>query len=239
MVTYLSYMKDDKENQWVKELVRDQAAVWTNEVWQYVLMDSIQDVEKYVQEEIPPDMMNWDITVPESLSSLEKERHHFPKAFLIVVADVTMSPLSYLKPEIFPSALILKPMDDEQVRKTIEDALRVFSRRFQKESDEDVFLVTTREETLYIPYEQITYIEAREKKLFIHRGMEEYGCYETLDKVLQQLPDYFQRCHRSYVINMSHVKAVLFSQNKIEMTEGEEIPLSRSYRKQIKERQTI
>ena len=69
--------------------------------------------------------------------------------------------------------------------------------------------------------------------------MEEYGCYETLDKVLQQLPDYFQRCHRSYVINMSHVKAVLFSQNKIEMTEGEEIPLSRSYRKQIKERQTI
>ena len=49
MVTYLSYMKDDKENQWVKELVRDQAAVWTNEVWQYVLMDSIQDVEKYVQ----------------------------------------------------------------------------------------------------------------------------------------------------------------------------------------------
>ena len=90
MVTYLSYMKDDKENQWVKELVRDQAAVWTNEVWQYVLMDSIQDVEKYVQEEIPPDMMNWDITVPESLSSLEKERHHFPKDFLIVEADVNM-----------------------------------------------------------------------------------------------------------------------------------------------------
>ena len=239
MVTYLSFVEDNSENQWLKELVRDQAAVWTNEIWRYVLLDSLQKAEIYVKEEIPPDMVNWDITVPGALICLEKERHRFSKAFLIVVADMTMSPLCYLKPEIFPSALILKPLNKEQVRKTIEDALRVFSRHFEKSSEKDVFFVTTREETLYIPYDQITYMEAREKKLFIHRGMEEYGCYETLDKVLQQLPDDFQRCHRSYVVNMNYVKAVSFSQNKIEMAGGEEIPLSRSYRKQIKERQTI
>ena len=51
----------------------------------------------------------------------------------------------------------------------------------------------------------------------------------------KRLPGFFCRCHRSYIINMRKVTAVKASLNLIEMQDEIQVPLSRSYKKAIKE----
>ncbi|MDO5551103.1 MAG: LytTR family DNA-binding domain-containing protein, partial [Lachnospiraceae bacterium] len=64
---------------------------------------------------------------------------------------------------------------------------------------------------------------------------EEFGFYETIENMEKQLPEFFCRCHRSYIVNMQKVKAVKPSLNVIELQDGITVPLSRSYKKTIKE----
>ena len=51
----------------------------------------------------------------------------------------------------------------------------------------------------------------------------------------KKLPESFLRCHRSYIVNMSKVTAVKVSQSLIEVQDDLQVPLSRSYKKMVKE----
>jgi len=87
----------------------------------------------------------------------------------------------------------------------------------------------------YIPLNQIYYVEAREKKIFIRTKQEEYGFYDTIENMEKKLPENFLRCHRSYIVNMSKVTAVKVSQSLIEVQDNLQVPLSRSYKRAVKE----
>ena len=51
----------------------------------------------------------------------------------------------------------------------------------------------------------------------------------------KKLPENFLRCHRSYIVNMSKVTAVKVSQSLIEVQDNLQVPLSRSYKRAVKE----
>lgn len=95
-------------------------------------------------------------------------------------------------------------------------------------------LLESREEKISIPLERIYYIEAMEKKVYVCTGAEEYGYYSTLDKLENDLPDNFVRCHRSFIVNTDKIKKVALSKNTIYLAEEYEVPLSRSYKAKLK-----
>ena len=107
--------------------------------------------------------------------------------------------------------------------------------RFKSGEDEEVFLVETREGNRRVPLSQISYIEAREKKIFICTKSESFGFYETIDHMVEILPDNFVRSHRSFIVNMDKAKKLLLSDGMIELDSGETVPLSRSCRKAVRE----
>lgn len=237
MVTYLSFMKNKEENEWLKKQIQFQAARWTEEQWRYYLFEELKRIKSYLYTEKPPDVVSWDVTSEDALNELMGERRKFNQAFLMIVADASISPVRYLRPGVFPSALILKPFDSEEVSHILSDAIEVFSERYQKNQEDNAFLIETREGKIHIPYDQIKYIEAREKKLYIRRGMEEYGFYQTLEQMEKQLPGNFKRCHRSYIVNMDKVEKIRFSEGIIELSSGEEVFLSKSLKKSIRDYQ--
>ena len=237
MVTYLSFMKNKEENEWLKKQVQSQAAIWTDENWQYCLFDEFKRLKSYTEAEVPPDMVSWDVTPEGALQELKEERKKFTQAFLMIVADASVPPVYYLRPGILPSALLLKPFDAGEIRQILSDAMEGFSERYRKENTENSLLVETREGNTSIPYEQIDYIEAREKKIYIRRGMKEYGFYQTLEQMEKELPDNFKRCHRSYIVNMDKVDKVRFSEGIIELFSGDTVLLSKSLKKSIREYQ--
>lgn len=153
----------------------------------------------------------------------------------MVVADGSISPMVYLRPGIMPSSLLLKPVSRENLVMVVNEMMDAFTEKFDSKDVPESFVIETREGKQYIPLNQIYYVEAREKKIFIRTKQEEYGFYDTIENMEKKLPENFLRCHRSYIVNMSKVTAVKVSQSLIEVQDNLQVPLSRSYKRAVKE----
>jgi DNA-binding LytR/AlgR family response regulator len=65
-------------------------------------------------------------------------------------------------------------------------------------------------------------------------GKEAYGFYGTIDKLVDNLPSNFIRCHRGFIVNKYKIEKVILSQNIIYLEDGFDVPLSRSYKSLFK-----
>lgn len=235
MIGFLALAARKSENDLIKQAVRDQAALRTDEMWNFFMFEQLSKLEECLKQEPLFDIVSWDVTLDGAIEKLESLRQVYSQAFLMVVADASISPMSYLRPGIMPSSLLLKPFDQENLRMVVEEMMESFAKRFSAGEIPESFAVATREGTQYIPFDKIYYVEAREKKVYIRTRNEEYGFYDTIENVEKKLPEGFCRCHRSYIANMSLVRAVKPSQNLMEMQGELIVPLSRSYKKIVKE----
>lgn len=106
----------------------------------------------------------------------------------------------------------------------------------QKPADEkEFFRFTARHQEFLIPFRDIQYFEKYRRKVLIHTRRQEpdtFECYATMSDVLSQLPDYFMRCHNSYVINMNLVTGYQRGQIKID---EHHVPVSRTYDAAVRE----
>ena len=57
----------------------------------------------------------------------------------------------------------------------------------------------------------------------------------TLEKLLETLPPEFRRVHRSFVVNADNIQRVVLSQNLVYLRGDVAVPLSRSYKKEVRE----
>ena len=108
-------------------------------------------------------------------------------------------------------------------------------RTFEQESSKEIYVVETEDGKDRIPYSDIIYFESREKKIFCCTRYREYGFYGTLEKLEQELPDHFKRCHRGYILNTAWIRKVALSENTIYLRDDYAIPVSRSYKSIMKE----
>lgn len=235
MITFLSLAEKAQDNILLREQIKLQAAKYTDEVWQYALFEQLQELECFLNNEPVLDLISWDITLSGALERLECLRQKYKQSFLLVVADEKISPMTYLRPGIMPTSLLLKPIQKENMALVAREMIEVFSERFAEDKNTALFVIESREGRQYIPYDQIYYIEAREKKIYIRTKQEEYGFYETIENMEKNLPQTFCRCHRSYIVNMDKVISIKASQNLIELQWAMEVPLSRSYKKAVKD----
>ncbi len=66
---------------------------------------------------------------------------------------------------------------------------------------------------------------------------QEMAFYETMEHLEERLPDYFVRCHRSFIVSRQRIRKVMLSKSLIELEQGMQIPLSRSYKPAFKEQE--
>lgn len=72
----------------------------------------------------------------------------------------------------------------------------------------------------------IVYIEALKDYLRIHlSASERYVTYSTMKDMEKELPDYFYRIQRSYIINTNHVKSIYG--NTVQLSVGGKLPISK------------
>lgn len=117
------------------------------------------------------DAICWDVTDPAGLTYLAAVRTAGHEAFLLVMAAATTSPLVYLKPELAPDSLILRPVTAEECRRA---AGEIFDRLLAAQHEgADCFVVKSRDERIRVPYRKILYFEARERRLCLRMAGEE------------------------------------------------------------------
>jgi len=172
----------------------------------------------------------WDATQSEALPVLPEVRLCSQDAFLLIVASADTSPLAFLRPDIAPSSLILRPLGPSEVDRVACEILRSVCG-----SGGGSFVIERRGERQHIPWEQIYYFESRGKKLYARLRGEEIGFTGTLENLAETLPENYRRCHRSFIVNMEKVDRVRFAENLILLWDGLTVPLSRGYKRSMKE----
>ncbi len=163
-----------------------------------------------------------------------KERD--PSSLIVVIAGKDTSPLTYVRPNIMAAGLLLRPLQKAQVADMLSEAFDIVELNARKRLfNNEVFVFSTREGSIRVPYSQILYFEARNKKIVLCTSREEMEFYSTLEGLLQKIPAYFLRCHKGFIVNKHFVSRVDLSANSLHLIGGFQVPISRSYREAVKE----
>ena len=116
---------------------------------------------------------------------------------------------------------LVKPVDNKQFEKTME---RLYTSI--QNASEDSLLVQKGYEGRIILKDEIVYCEIINRKIYLNLASGEVvDYYERIENMETKLDNHFYRCHRSYLINLKHLKG--YKNGTAYMDNGKEIPVSR------------
>ncbi len=138
---------------------------------------------------------------------------------------------------IRPSGFLVKQQDSNEVEKfeiVVGDVYRDYL-NFYGDS-EAVLNINIGAEIHRVDYDDIVYLEAFQKKVYVHTSNQRIGYYDSLSALEEKLGEKFVRCHKSFIVNRDKVVKVCFSDMKITMTNGVDVDISRTFKPTIKEK---
>ncbi|MCI8991794.1 MAG: response regulator transcription factor [Eubacterium sp.] len=116
---------------------------------------------------------------------------------------------------------LVKPVDEKQFEKTME---RLYVS--MQNAGEDSLLVQKGYEGRIIPKDEIVFCEIIDRKIYLNLvSGEVVDYYERIEHLEEKLDHHFFRCHRSYLINLKHLKG--YKNGTAYMDNGKEVPVSR------------
>lgn len=235
MIAFLLGNKSQKETGKILELTRIYAARLSEEKWEYNVYENSKQIFDFLKKNELIDIACLDVTMNDGILIAEETRKLNEKSFIILIADNSISPMKYIRPGIKAESLLMRPYSQDDLKEILFEAVCDFMRKFETLNNNNGFVIENKEGKTVIPYDSINYFEARDKKIFVNAGNREISFYDTIDNLEKQLPDMFVRCHRSFIISKFKINKIIFSQNLVELKGDYGIPLSRTYKKLLKE----
>ena len=116
---------------------------------------------------------------------------------------------------------LVKPVDKKQFEKTME---RLYAS--MQNAREDSLLVQKGYEGRIIPKDEIVFCQVIDRKIYLNLASGDVvDYYERIENLEAKLDKHFYRCHRSYLINLKHLKG--YKNGTACMDNGKKIPVSR------------
>jgi two-component system response regulator LytT len=116
---------------------------------------------------------------------------------------------------------LVKPVGEIPFKKTME---RLYAS--MQDAREDSLLVQKGHEGRILLKDEIVFCEIIDRKIYLNLASGEViDYYERMEHLETTLDDRFFRCHRSYLINLKHLKS--YKSGVAYMDNGKEIPVSR------------
>lgn len=229
----LSHLKEELSN--IRHYTIDIGAYLSDDEWRFFGFSDIVSLGDFLSKNPVIDISCIDVTMEKGVATAENIRNKSTNTFLILIADASISPMTYIKPTVMASSLLIRPFSDDIIKEVLRDVISEYLKKFHSDTKTGNFVIDNRGGRQLIPYEQILFFESRDKKIFLNTGGEEYAFYDTLDRIEESLNDSFIRCHRSFIVSKSYIKKIILSQNTVILKNGYQIPLSRTYKSVLKE----
>jgi DNA-binding LytR/AlgR family response regulator len=116
---------------------------------------------------------------------------------------------------------LLKPVEEKQFEKTME---RLYAS--MRSAGEDSMLIQKGYEGRIVQKDEIIFCEIIDRKIYLNlTSGEVLDYYEQIENLETKLGSHFFRCHRSYLINLRHLKG--YKNGVAYMDNGREVPVSR------------
>lgn len=235
MVEMLIYNREPEEKKHLIFFSKDATADLSEEQLDFISMEKAEEVEVFLENSQGLDLACMDVKKKVDISLLRELRKRHEDTEILLVADLQVSPMEYLTPDIRAASLLIRPFQEEQCRQIVKEFFHAFYRARENSDTKKVLMIENREGKVAIPFHQIYYIEVRERKIFVRLLNKEYSQYDSLEHIMEHLPENFLRCHRSFIFNIELLETVKLSENAIYLKNDIMVPLSRSYKPEIKE----
>ena len=158
----------------------------------------------------------------DGIETARKLRAHGYKDILIFIT--VLKEMVFQSFEVQPFDYLVKPVWEEHFEKTME---RLFLSMQDRLSPEKVnLLVQKGYESNIISFQDIICCEIIDRKVYLYLASGEIiDYYDRIENLEKKLDGRFFRCHRSYLINLNHLKS--YRNGIAYMADGKEIPVSR------------
>ena len=234
MISMMTFCSEIQELIRIKNISKKHVAILSEDKWVMEFYDKIEEFKTKIKENPKLDIICYELEPEHGISYASYIRKCYEQAYLILMADMNISPIEYIKPDILPTGLIITPATTEDVSKVLWNVFEAYIDKINENKVHRAYVVANREDRITIPYNDILYFEARNKKIYIRYKNEEIGFYESMDKIEKELEEEFVRAHRGYLINKSMIRKINLAENIVTLKDDITIPLSRKYRGELK-----
>ena len=209
----------------LKERYGDELLVSTFENTEALLWE----VEEHSKGKNVPDIVLMDIDVngTNGITFVEKLLQKYSSIKVIFITGHIDFATEIFK--VDPSYFLVKPIEPAR----LEIAMNKVMLQIEEKKD-DWFLVNFKGKVHKVNLEDIIFVESKQRTAILHTRKGEYTVYKKLDDMESELPDYFLRCHQSYLVNMNEIGNIQTQQ--VELLDGTLIPVSRNKYKQTKDK---
>ncbi|MDE6024052.1 MAG: LytTR family DNA-binding domain-containing protein [Lachnospiraceae bacterium] len=158
----------------------------------------------------------------DGIETAKRLRAHGYNGFLVFIT--VLKEMVFQSFEVQPFDYLVKPVQEEHFEKTMERLFVSLQNRLSPEKAN--LLVQKGCESIIISFQDIICCEIIDRKVYLYLASGEViNYYERIENLEKKLDGRFFRCHRSYLINLNHLKS--YSNNTAYMANGKEIPVSR------------
>ncbi len=189
------------------------------------LSDGLDVVEEYRGQY---DIILLDIQMKhmDGMTAAQKIREVDPDVILIFITSTvqyavqgyTVDALGYL----------LKPFPYPAFAQLLDKA----AARVEAKQDKIYIHAAVGDKRVKVDCDTVSYIESQRNNVIIHCAEGDYTTAGPLKKFEEMLASHgFGKCHNAYLVNLSHVEAVL--KEEIELSTGEHLPISRAKKKEF------
>lgn len=123
---------------------------------------------------------------------------------------------------------IAKPINYDRLEETI-------IRLFDDISESPKKYISIDNKNTLINEEDIIFIKKDSTKLLFHTLTNDYDTYNSFNKFQKKLPNHYIRCHKSYIININHIKNVDPVCNTINFKNGDSCSIGPKYKTSLME----
>lgn len=139
--------------------------------------------------------------------------------------------------EVYAQDYLLKPIDPERLKKSIERAKKNCDLLQQEGKNKNIekIIVPKNGRNYYVDTNDILYIEAKRAYVVLYTNESTYTFSKSLKHFEQlfQLTRNFLRIHRSFIVNLDYLEQFGKYNSQIRLKNGRLIPISKSYKEQF------
>ena len=161
-------------------------------------------------------------------------RRNEETVFILLISDRDCELTTLFRPKIRPSGVIFRPVKNAHLREMLDEIVDEIDRLSQIATD-DVFILKSDGISRRIPFRDILFFEANNKKVILHTAGQEISYYTSIDNLTGVLPPHFIRCHRGFLVNIHKIEELRGADMELTLTGGVRIPFSRSQRETVEQ----
>ncbi|WP_390527110.1 LytR/AlgR family response regulator transcription factor [[Clostridium] hylemonae] len=146
---------------------------------------------------------------------LRRQGNYAPMVFTTVTNDFLAQSYS-----VWAAHYLVKPIEDKDVDEALDRSFQALK------GEEKTLEIMVSRHSEYVPYSDIYYISGNNRNCLIHTRTGNYNPYCSVQQMDEELEDSrFLHVHRSHVINLDHVVAVL--RDRVAMRDDALLPIRR------------